>query len=81
MDQMPIFINQNITVVSIFNLKDKRNHSVCRKRLYEIVPSKFEILSRFGPVPLQKVLVKVDLECFAQLVPRVGVGHHFDNTT
>jgi hypothetical protein len=81
MDQATVLIDQDIAVMSVFNLQNKRDNCVCSKGPDEVIPRKFELRGRFSSVPLQEVLMKVDLKCFAELVSRVRILYNFDDAT
>ena len=62
---MALFIDQDVSVVAVLNLQDVRNDSVGSQRRDEVVSRVLELNSGLRPVPLQEVLVQVDLESLA----------------
>lgn len=78
-DQVPIFVDQNIAVVSVLNLQDKRDDSVGSKGPYEVVAGKFKLCGGLGTVSLEEILMKIDFKSFAELVTRVRVWDYFND--
>jgi len=80
-DQVTLIINQDVAVVSVFDLEDIAHHTVRSQTLYTVEPGSHEGFARFISILLQEVLVEIDLKGFSDLISAVCVGHNLNNTT
>lgn len=78
--QMAVLVNQDVAVVTILDLQDVRDDSVCSQRIDEVESCSLEFIGALRPIPLQEVLVQIQLKSLAQLVTRLRVGHDFDDS-
>lgn len=81
MDKIAEVIDKNVSVVSIFDLENKTNNTIGGKTLYEIQAGLHKGLARLIAVFLQEVVVQIDLEGLADLVPTIGVRYDFDDSS
>lgn len=81
MDKIAEVIDKNVAVVSIFDLENKTNNTIGGKTLYEIQAGLHKGLARLIAVFLQEVVVQIDLEGLADLVPTIGVRYDFDDSS
>ena len=81
MDEVSVLINENVAIVSVFDLEDEGDDSVGGKRSDKVVASKLKLRGRLSSVSFEEVLMQVDFECFSELVSRVRIGHDFNYTS
>ena len=80
-NQMSLIINQDVTIVSIFDLENVANYAICWQTSYEILSCYHEILTRFISVFFKEIIIKIDLECFTDLVSAIWIWNNFNYTT
>ena len=67
--------------MAVLDLQNVADDGVCGQRLDEVVATLLELGGRRAAKLLQEVLVKVDLERFAQVVARVRIRHDLNDAT
>ena len=74
-------VNQNISVMPVFDLENVTNYTV-RCQTFDKVESRLhEGTAALVAVLFQEIIVEIYLESLSYLVPTVGVGHNFNYST
>lgn len=80
MDYVPIFVNHDVSIMSVFYLKKVTNNGVRRHRFDEISSCFLEVLGTFIAVLVKEVFVKPGISLSAELISRLSIGNAFNNT-
>jgi len=79
MNKMTGITDHNITVVSIFDLKNITDNAICGKTVDEVHLCSFVFFGTFITVSFYKVRMQVNFKCFTQLISWSWVWNYLDN--
>ena len=79
MNDVTVFVNQDISVMAIFDLKNKGDQTVGSHASNEISAS-FDVLWRFHVAVSGNEVLQKTVRLLAKLIPRFGIWYTLDNS-
>lgn len=80
-NDVSVFVDHYVAVVAVLNLEQKPNHTIGSHTLYKIPSRLLKTTRRLVAIRFEEVVIEGNVGLTAQLVPRLGVGNAFNDST